>query len=126
MPALLHFVKRGKKSNLIVSGAILSHILKMFDQKELSDINIISLPIMNPQYVNEHAYFDGLMTTPDPAENVTHTAPNTFTDLSSPITTQSKQNNQTLESKLQNLKKKYPQYTVEQLREKYNSKKKGQ
>jgi transketolase len=45
------FVKKGKKSNLIVSGAILNHIMEMFDSKELENINIISLPIMKPQYV---------------------------------------------------------------------------
>ena len=45
------FVKKGKKSNLIVSGAILNHIVEMFDSKELENINIISLPIMKPQYV---------------------------------------------------------------------------
>lgn len=45
------FVKKGKKSNLIVSGAILNHIMQMFDTKELENINIVSLPIMNLQYV---------------------------------------------------------------------------
>lgn len=45
------FVKKGKKSNLIVSGAILNHIIEMFDYKELENINIVSLPIMNHQYV---------------------------------------------------------------------------
>ena len=45
------FVKKGKKSNLIVSGAILNHIIEMFDYKELENINIVSLPIMNLQYV---------------------------------------------------------------------------
>jgi transketolase len=45
------FVKKGKKSNLIVSGAILNHIIEMFDYKELKNINIVSLPIMNLQYV---------------------------------------------------------------------------
>jgi hypothetical protein len=45
------FVKKGKKSNLIVSGAILNHIMEMFDSKELENINIISLPIMKTQYV---------------------------------------------------------------------------
>ena len=45
------FVKKGKKSNLIVSGAILNHIIEMFDYKELKNINIVSLPIMSLQYV---------------------------------------------------------------------------
>jgi hypothetical protein len=36
---------------LIVSGAILNHIIEMFDYKELENVNIISLPIMNCQYV---------------------------------------------------------------------------
>jgi len=45
------FVKKGKKLNLIVSGAILNHIMQMFDTKELENINIVSLPIMNLQYV---------------------------------------------------------------------------
>jgi transketolase len=45
------FVKKGKKSNLIVSGAILNHIIEMFNSKELENINIISLPIMNIQYL---------------------------------------------------------------------------
>jgi len=45
------FVKKGKKSNLIVSGAIVNHIVEMFDSKELENINIISLPIIKPQYV---------------------------------------------------------------------------
>jgi deoxyxylulose-5-phosphate synthase len=45
------FVKKGKKSNLIVSGAISNHIMQMFDTKELENINIVSLPIMNLQYV---------------------------------------------------------------------------
>jgi len=45
------FVKKGKKSNLIVSGAILNQIIKMFDYKELENINIVSLPIMGLKYV---------------------------------------------------------------------------
>jgi deoxyxylulose-5-phosphate synthase len=45
------FVKKGKKSNLIVSGAILNHIIEMFDYKELENINIVSLPVMSLQYV---------------------------------------------------------------------------
>jgi transketolase len=45
------FVKKGKKSNLIVSGAILNHIIEMFDYKELENINIVSVPIMSLQYV---------------------------------------------------------------------------
>jgi len=45
------FVKKGKKSNLIVSGAILNQIIEMFDYKELENINIVSLPIMDLKYV---------------------------------------------------------------------------
>jgi transketolase len=45
------FVKKGKKSNLIVSGAILNHIIEMFDNKELENINIVSLPILSLQYI---------------------------------------------------------------------------
>ena len=45
------FVKKGIKSNLIVSGAILNYIIEMFDATELENINIISLPIMNIEYV---------------------------------------------------------------------------
>jgi len=45
------FVKKGIKSNLIVSGAILNYIIEMFDTTELENINIISLPIMNIEYV---------------------------------------------------------------------------
>jgi len=44
------FVKKGKKKNLIISGAILNYVYEMFDEKELNDINIISVPIMNVQY----------------------------------------------------------------------------
>lgn len=44
------FVKKGKKSNLIVSGAILNYIIQMFDSKELKKINIISIPVMNVKY----------------------------------------------------------------------------
>ena len=44
------FLKKGKKKNLIISGAILNYVVEMFDEKELEDINIISLPIMNVQY----------------------------------------------------------------------------
>jgi hypothetical protein len=47
-----------------------------------------------------------LMNYPDTSENVTHQAPNYFKDLSSEITPKSKQNNQTLEKKLEELKKK--------------------
>jgi len=47
------FVKKGIKSNLIVSGAILNYIIEMFDTKELENINIISLPIMNIEYVKK-------------------------------------------------------------------------
>lgn len=45
------FIKKGKKSNLIVSGAILNYIIEMFDPIELENINIISLPIMNIKYI---------------------------------------------------------------------------
>ena len=45
------FVKKGAKSNLIVSGAILNYIIEMFDPIELENINIISLPIMNIKYI---------------------------------------------------------------------------
>jgi transketolase len=47
------FVKKGIKSNLIVSGAILNYIIEMFDTEELENINIISLPIMNIEYVKD-------------------------------------------------------------------------
>jgi len=66
--------------------------------------------LMNPYYPNEHNMADSelLMNYPDTSENEYHVAPNTFADLSSNVTQESKKNNLNLEQKLQKLKKKYP------------------
>ena len=66
--------------------------------------------LMNPYYPNEHNMSDSelLMNYHDTAENEYHVAPNTFADLSSNVTNESLKNNQSLQSKLDKLKKKYP------------------
>jgi len=45
------FYKKGKKTNLVVSGAILNHLLKALNSKEIKLLNIISIPIMNHNYI---------------------------------------------------------------------------
>lgn len=66
-------------------------------------------------FPNQHDQFEPslLMNFPNPAENKTHTAPNTFKDLSSYITEESKTNNKALEDKLNLLKKKHNPKTLE-------------
>lgn len=41
------FLKKGNKSNLICSGAVLNYVLKLLNQDEIKKLNIISLPILN-------------------------------------------------------------------------------
>lgn len=44
------FYKRGKRFNVIVSGAILNNFCSMFSKKDLDLLNIISLPIFSKNY----------------------------------------------------------------------------
>ena len=41
------FLKKGKKGNLIVSGAILNHITDLLTKSEVANLNIISIPVIS-------------------------------------------------------------------------------
>lgn len=58
----------------------------------------------NPQNIDMHANFEGLMTTENPQENTTHSVQGTLFDEPSPITPESKKQNITLEEKLEKMK----------------------
>jgi len=51
------FYKKGTSCNLIVSGAIMNYILDFFTESEIKKINIISLPIMNINYLHNLKQF---------------------------------------------------------------------
>lgn len=44
------FIKPGNGQNVVISGAILNYFLKLYKKRELQDMNIISLPILNEKY----------------------------------------------------------------------------
>ena len=44
------FLKRGKLTNLVTSGAVLNHILKNLNKEEIDLLNIISVPIIHHDY----------------------------------------------------------------------------
>ena len=47
------FIKKGKKGNLIVSGAILNYVIKLLNKDEINELNIVSVPILN-NYFNKN------------------------------------------------------------------------
>lgn len=61
--------------------------------------------LQDPQKIDMHAYFDGLMTTNDPTANENHDGHGTLEELPSPITEESKSNAINLEQKLEKLKR---------------------
>ena len=53
------FYKQGKKFNIILSGAILNNFCSMYSKNELSQFNIISLPIFSIEY--NKSFYDYLV-----------------------------------------------------------------
>ena len=44
------FVKKGKSTNLIISGGVMDHVLNNLSSREISKLNIISVPILDHKY----------------------------------------------------------------------------
>ena len=61
--------------------------------------------VQNPERIDNHAYFTGLIDADQPTENDSHAGYGSLNPEPSPVTPESKNNNQALESKLEKLKK---------------------